>query len=596
MPDATTDWLVEKIIEYAKDEKHKYAIALEGAWGSGKTTFLKTRVASALEEQDKRLICVSLFGLKNSVELYDKLGAELIHLGSEGGGKGKTTIRTIAAQIPGVFSSVTSAARVPLNLNLSMKTAVDFLVSEKHVIVFDDVERRSEHCDDESLFGAINDLVENKKAKVILVSNSFKDDNTFRRKFDKDIREKLVWRIYPYDPSPSELVKSIFGDLVSIEGEIDAFECVSQAAELADCKNARFMLRAEDFIREICAIDALTDETIFLSSRKAALIEAVQFALLECAGKLSGELPKWTGDVATLEFVEYQKETERREKYSDFPCIKAYLNPQSNVGSLDLDEAYRGYINKRYPGSSSATELRGITSRLSDISELGDVEVRSLIDRFAPAIRKAEFSSVLIKDIVFWNCRLSDMGFEGLLSKQELEECCKKAIDDDPSSALNFFRHDAFKFSTGLEDVDGFLQLLADYAELNCPDRALDFRVAQISQAEPEGGGVLANYLYEMWDKGDKSFLDFQPNFIVDTFLRSEPCGQLKIERFFKKVAFYEPQLAQDCDFSNWLIGIRNSLKSVEDCELTTKMRIKWFIQNLNELTHDCSDEKEISN
>ena len=47
-------WIIEKIIKYIDDEKHRYAIALEGEWGSGKTRFLENDVKPHLEKKKKK--------------------------------------------------------------------------------------------------------------------------------------------------------------------------------------------------------------------------------------------------------------------------------------------------------------------------------------------------------------------------------------------------------------------------------------------------------------------------------------------------------------------------------------------------------------
>lgn len=69
---------------------------------------------------------------------------------------------------PGVMSSVVSKTRVPLRLDVGPKFLVDLVLSDRHVIVFDDVERRSVVSDELSLFSAVNELVEGRGAKGYL--------------------------------------------------------------------------------------------------------------------------------------------------------------------------------------------------------------------------------------------------------------------------------------------------------------------------------------------------------------------------------------------------------------------------------------------
>ena len=45
----STEQLIKQIDSYLHDKHRRYAIALEGAWGSGKTRFLEKKVAPHLK-------------------------------------------------------------------------------------------------------------------------------------------------------------------------------------------------------------------------------------------------------------------------------------------------------------------------------------------------------------------------------------------------------------------------------------------------------------------------------------------------------------------------------------------------------------------
>ena len=150
-------WLLDEICAYVEDDKRKYAIAIEGPWGSGKTRFLNSALCSSLKDRRKRMVRVSMFGLKDADELYGKLGAVLMRLESDGGGKLRKVLRRAASGLPKVAFAAMSAVGIPLNGDMGAKLVVDLLLSDKHVLVFDDVERRSGSSDDLSLFGAVNE-------------------------------------------------------------------------------------------------------------------------------------------------------------------------------------------------------------------------------------------------------------------------------------------------------------------------------------------------------------------------------------------------------------------------------------------------------
>lgn len=53
------------IINYITKEKSNYAILLDGAWGCGKTFFVKNKIIPKIDETTKKSIYVSLYGLSD---------------------------------------------------------------------------------------------------------------------------------------------------------------------------------------------------------------------------------------------------------------------------------------------------------------------------------------------------------------------------------------------------------------------------------------------------------------------------------------------------------------------------------------------------
>ncbi|MEL6581173.1 MAG: P-loop NTPase fold protein [Cyanobacteria bacterium J06621_12] len=68
------------IISYVEDKEAEYAVAIAGEWGSGKTYFLKTKLIPTLKEKNKRVIYISLYGVKSVDEIEQKVFCELINL------------------------------------------------------------------------------------------------------------------------------------------------------------------------------------------------------------------------------------------------------------------------------------------------------------------------------------------------------------------------------------------------------------------------------------------------------------------------------------------------------------------------------------
>ena len=70
------------IIEYINDESNEQAILIDGKWGSGKTFFVKNKIIPAIKDLDNKksnVIYISLYGIKNSKEITDKIHAEILN-------------------------------------------------------------------------------------------------------------------------------------------------------------------------------------------------------------------------------------------------------------------------------------------------------------------------------------------------------------------------------------------------------------------------------------------------------------------------------------------------------------------------------------
>ena len=579
------EWLKDEILRYVDDNKHQYAIALEGEWGSGKTRFIDTVIAPAIKYKKKRLIKVSLFGLSTANDLYEALGAALIHMSDENDGKAASAAKIGIAQIPAALKAVAAHFGFSFSFSASMKTVVELLIKEKHVFVFDDTERRAANSDDASLFGAINSLVEAKKAKVIFVSNCIDPDGSEKRSFDKEIREKLVWHVYPFRPETATLVSDIFSGVDTQCLSVNALSCISDGVRLASCSNVRAMLRAENFIRDICNVNAIRDESIPASSRYSALRDAVQFALMKCMQNEPTQPGPWEGEAGfTTEYVAYINQGELYKKYSDFPCVAHYLNSHASNTAIDLDEEMRGYINKRYPGTPDSVRLDEIDKQLGMTHSLADDDVIPLISEFAAIVQRSKFNPTQIRTVVNWNCQLSGLGFDGLLSSTDLVECCQEVISGDPNAAYDFFEHHAFAFDGISKEFDKIMSKLNDCAKETYRESVRSHHGLNPAAEAIITGDALAKKMRTTWKRSGEGVLLFSPELIVETFAKSNPGEQEAIRSLFVTMDSIMPPVVFTEPYMNWLKEIKTLLVDETEMDHTTKMRRNWFVSNIDSL------------
>lgn len=161
--------ITNEILRYIDDGLYQYAVLIDGEWGCGKTYYVKNALTEAIGKKypDREVKYISLYGMKSGEEICDAIALSAI---------GK-----YLAIVPGhdtkFFSFLTSIGGPAIKKllgnfaeDLDIKNiAFDKADLSKSIFIFDDVERCE--CPINQVFGVINDLVEHRELKVILVAN-----------------------------------------------------------------------------------------------------------------------------------------------------------------------------------------------------------------------------------------------------------------------------------------------------------------------------------------------------------------------------------------------------------------------------------------
>ena len=99
--------IVSYIKHYMNKDMCKGAIMLTGAWGTGKSFFVKNELAPAISRDNKKCVLVSLYGMKNiseiSKDIYFDLRAKKYISDSEKVVAGVLLAKTIARGITSFF-------------------------------------------------------------------------------------------------------------------------------------------------------------------------------------------------------------------------------------------------------------------------------------------------------------------------------------------------------------------------------------------------------------------------------------------------------------------------------------------------------------
>lgn len=192
------------------------ALLITGEWGCGKTYYLKNKLFT--KDFDLTHTCgdsfipiiVSLFGITDLKEIPERvLSAYLDKIGNKvNGGKITSMAKNIFDAIPALNNYVN------LDKLLGQGQGIYHLIPTHVLICFDDLERVSEDIKKDKLLGVINELVENKGYKVILIANEdyISSDNM-------QFKEKVVEKTIKYVSN----ITDIYFELISSYGD-DKFE------------------------------------------------------------------------------------------------------------------------------------------------------------------------------------------------------------------------------------------------------------------------------------------------------------------------------------------------------------------------------------
>ncbi|MEQ3363693.1 P-loop NTPase fold protein [Raoultibacter massiliensis] len=373
-----TEWILQQITtNYLRKSDLHYAIAIEGEWGSGKTRFLKTKLEEELNKEGigLKIVYVSLFGISDSNDLYRRIMAAMLPLSDPNGNKIGRAFQYILKLMRRAASEGLAFFRIfpKVNFSIDPELFTSLFLPRKHLLILDDTERRSANCDDLSLFGAVNDLVENKGVKTILVSNSFSPKcaetdeadgpkkSTDVRGFDSEVREKLVWRCLRFKPSLEDIAKSVFADPADGQDRIDI---IVQAARMANCGNVRAFLKSKSFIEDLLAADKNYLGDAARKNRQSALQELISFALLICLGKkpVKPEKPDYASDDIPGIF-RLQNQNERYARFSSFGCFNDYFGDSNGPSLTQLPEEYISYLERWYPQNDDTINMSELTNK-----------------------------------------------------------------------------------------------------------------------------------------------------------------------------------------------------------------------------------------
>lgn len=173
----TSKEIVDAVISYVRDENAKYAILIDGTWGSGKTYLYENYLVDAIDSVEvgknerKQNVYISLYGISSIDSLAKQLITNyLIYVKGNGNKLVKKGLKPLAGII-GVASSAFSFSIGPISTDLSnvFEKIEESIDVKDMVICFDDLERCTIPINE--FFGFVNNLIEHCNCKVIILAD-----------------------------------------------------------------------------------------------------------------------------------------------------------------------------------------------------------------------------------------------------------------------------------------------------------------------------------------------------------------------------------------------------------------------------------------
>lgn len=247
------DALTQGIKNYLKMESSG-ALLLTGSWGCGKTYYVKNKLFPILEQGDDGgdmyiPIMVSLFGLEDVAELSKRLVTEYLDYNAEKEvhesfhfGKIVEWGSKIAESCP-KFNEWIDVSKI-----LGEGTALYRILPKNVVIFLDDLERVVEDSKSiNKLLGIVNELVENRYFKVVIIANKGHLDRLTQAKNEHQdeelFYEKVIEKSLTFVPDMVAIFKKLVERLA--DGDFTSFMANEKVIETINPSNVKNSVQME---------------------------------------------------------------------------------------------------------------------------------------------------------------------------------------------------------------------------------------------------------------------------------------------------------------------------------------------------------------
>ena len=406
--------ILDCLNDYLKIKKPGYAVFLKGAWGCGKTYFVKQWTETLKSQKDDNEQCftlnpiyVSLYGMTSTSQIEEEIKRVVSPI-----------LHSKAMKMAGkVFKVAISAAlRYNIDLNndgetdMKMECSIDpkaLLGSDDpHVkgtrlLVFDDLERSKMNTVD--VLGYINYYVEHIGCSVVIVG----DDRKFSPDF-QGIKEKTIGREFELDPDVDAAVESFVrdGNLLNKEYLAPHKDIIKACFKASKTNNLRLLKQSlDDYSLAIGRMDDNIKSNPAFETLKIRLLANFVAVYAEDKGQavnMDDYGKRLSEEVSNLMFLDLMGEekpeksemTKKHEKYERVGLTDKYYAMVPEYADCVLLYLRKGKVNLDFIEKELRKNDKKPWEVLQNYMSLENDVVARNIDLNAGYLERGEFDTV----------------------------------------------------------------------------------------------------------------------------------------------------------------------------------------------------------
>ena len=572
------------------------ALVLHGEWGSGKTYYCEHYLKTALNEIGVRICRVSLFGVSDYDEIFNRIMASWFHFSDKPTKRSETVTNVLKKCALDISKSISSKQLAKLGIQVSIKP--DLLLSlidmKKVLVILDDCERSGFAQDDRAFLGFVNNMVENHGWHVMLVRNqplSFEDDCSV---------EKAVISQIEYEPDLQELYRVIVKDKLSIPEQID-FKVKDAIIDglSGSIVNARALSRSVPSINYALNTSVLVDESVDFRGKVKAFSDYVCYAVQASAGIVPKE-PKGANNSMSI------FDTSELEAYDYYLTISKALAPLTegkDVNQEAVKSSFAKFILMKNPDSAADVEARDLDYQWNALHFLEDDQVKLLANQLDEMLSKGLYSHNWFYKVIKISLDLINLGFWDDDIRDKILDSLRLAAKHDPKCNAAVLRQEQeMKKDIYGTEANLIMDKLIAAVEQDEIELELDRGVLDFSIIDQNAGKTISTFFEEaIKSEYQKRILNVSSECIATSIYEGTADSQMSLHSFFHTdMENYADRQSMN-EAIEWLKSIDAQLVKMGSKSRTGALRtnlirndIKHAIETLSERAQCSSTDSDV--